>query len=398
MARGLLALVAAVILGATLLPVSGADPTPLSNCLICGGRGVADAILNVLLFFPLGVAITLLGVSWPYAALASFLFSSVIEVMQVLVPGRDPSWGDLLFNSLGGMLGALAVRALLRSFALPNRGRTGLWITALVALAGIFVASGYLAQPVFPVSTYYGQWATYLGSTPWYHFHVLDASIAGRPLPPRRIAQSEEVRAILAAGPRINVLAIALPSVPPARRLIGVYDRKFREIVRLASTQDDLVLTYRMRATTLRLDQPQLRFGGVLRGIGVGDSVRVAVSGEWQRPCVVVNQSGACAAGLTLGSGWRFLLDVAALPTWLRALVNGAWVAILALPIGLWAFTGWRVLISGVIVVSALVLLPAPLNLVPSPPMEIAGALLGAAVGFVFRKAVAGKIGKAVAS
>jgi hypothetical protein len=387
LARGLLAAAVVAILGVTLLPVSGADPAPFSDCLICGGRGVADATLNVILFMPLGAAFALLGYSWRHATLAALLLSLAIELTQVVVPGRDPSWGDLLFNTLGGTLGSIALGGLCRSFALPQAARAGLWFAAITGAVGVFALTGFLAQPALPSSTYYGQWAAYLGSEPWYHFHVVDASVADEPLPPRRLVRSDRVREILSSGPRIDVSAIALPRSSPSRRVVGIYDANLREIVRLASTGPDLVLSYRMRATTLRLDQPQLRLDGVLRGIRAGDAVRVVISGQWQRPCVLVNRLSACTAGLTLGSGWRFLLDVAGLPTWLRSLVDAAWVFALALPVGLWSGSRSRAALGGAIVVFALLVLPAPLNLVATRPLELVGGVLGVALGFLSRNA-----------
>ena len=386
LARGLLGTVVALILGVTLFPVSGADPERLTACLICGSRGAADAILNVMLFLPVGVALALLRRSWRYAAIAALLLSLGIELTQIVVPGRDPSWADLLFNTAGGALGHLATRFLPRSLALTQSTQTAFWVVALTATAGVFALTGYLARPDFPATPYYGQWATYLGAIPWYRFHILEASVAGQPVPPRRLPGSAEIREILGSRPQLDVLAVALPPVSPSRRVIGLYDGNLREIVRLASAGNDLVLSYRMGAAALRLDRPTFRFVDALRGIRTGESVRISVSGRWQRPCVVVNQLVTCARGLTLGSGWRYLLDVARLPIALLGVVNAAWLFALALPIGLWSTTDSRAALGAATVAAVLVLLPTPLSLEATPPLELTGGVLGVALGFAFRR------------
>src|SRR5690606_4383985 len=48
---------ASFIAALTLVPVGGGAPEQLSSCLICGARGTADAVLNVILFIPLGAAL-----------------------------------------------------------------------------------------------------------------------------------------------------------------------------------------------------------------------------------------------------------------------------------------------------------------------------------------------------
>ena len=377
-----------MILGATLYPVPGAERVPLTACLICGGRGVADAILNVFLFLPLGVALALVGLPWRYAAVVALVLSSGIELTQVAVPGRDPSWGDLVFNTVGGALGCLVTQGVSRWVALAAPAPTGLWLVSLTGAAGIFVLTGTLAQPAFPASTYYGQWAVYLGAVPWYRFHVVRASVADEPLPPRRLARSSQVRKSLTSGPQITVNAFALLAVSPSRRVIGIYDVRLREIVRLASSGNDLILSYRMGSAALRLDRPTFRFANVLQGIRPGDAVRITVSGQWQKPCVEVNRAGACAAGLTLGSGWKFLMDVASLSTWLQATANVIWIFCLALPIGLSSASARRAALGGAAIVIALLLLPSPVNLACTPVLELAAGVLGVASGFALRMVV----------
>jgi hypothetical protein len=69
--------------------------------------------LNVLLFVPFGFGLAAQARrkgwkgAWPLlgAAVASFAFSLLIEVLQSYIPDRDTSWQDLVGNTLGGVLG-----------------------------------------------------------------------------------------------------------------------------------------------------------------------------------------------------------------------------------------------------------------------------------------------------
>src|SRR2546423_11761821 len=84
----------ALIAFATLLPEEG-NPVP-SLCIICGTFGGVDAILNVLLFVPLGVGLALVGVRWRHAFLTVALLSMAIETAQlVAIPARTQTTGKI---------------------------------------------------------------------------------------------------------------------------------------------------------------------------------------------------------------------------------------------------------------------------------------------------------------
>lgn len=108
--RAVVAVVVLAILTLTLAPSGNRPPEPFSFCVACGPRGLADGILNLWLFFPLGLA---LGWSYPRPSavvLFGFVLSTGIELAQAIVPGRDPSASDILFNTLGTAFGALIAR------------------------------------------------------------------------------------------------------------------------------------------------------------------------------------------------------------------------------------------------------------------------------------------------
>jgi hypothetical protein len=71
-----------------------------------------ERLLNVLLFVPigfLGVPLRPKWALWRWAA-AGLVASVTIEVVQVLMPGRDGSAWDVVANTAGAFVGALIAR------------------------------------------------------------------------------------------------------------------------------------------------------------------------------------------------------------------------------------------------------------------------------------------------
>ena len=56
-----LAVTLGAILSGTLFPSGGEKPAPMLDCLVCGERGVAAIITNIILFLPLGALLELAG-------------------------------------------------------------------------------------------------------------------------------------------------------------------------------------------------------------------------------------------------------------------------------------------------------------------------------------------------
>ena len=65
-----------------------------------------EAAANILLFVPLGAALSLRGLSLGKSATYGFLLSVAVEGVQWLViPGRTTSLDDVVLNTLGAVLG-----------------------------------------------------------------------------------------------------------------------------------------------------------------------------------------------------------------------------------------------------------------------------------------------------
>jgi glycopeptide antibiotics resistance protein len=68
-----------------------------------------DFLQNIVLFLPVGFLLAdgrSGKAAWIRAACLSCLLSALIECAQIRVPGRFPSFWDIGFNTLGGVLGA----------------------------------------------------------------------------------------------------------------------------------------------------------------------------------------------------------------------------------------------------------------------------------------------------
>jgi hypothetical protein len=84
----------------------------------------AEGLANVLLFVPLGAAGALLlrrHAAWVVIALGAL--SLAIEVLQARLPGRTPSYRDVVANSVGALAGALVVLLLGALWSLLRRSR-----------------------------------------------------------------------------------------------------------------------------------------------------------------------------------------------------------------------------------------------------------------------------------
>jgi VanZ like family len=87
--------------------------------------GLRNAILNVLLFVPFGIALTgklrdrgkSRGFALVLALAAGALFSYGIEFLQIYIPERDSGWEDIFTNALGSVAG-FVVYEILGKFAL----------------------------------------------------------------------------------------------------------------------------------------------------------------------------------------------------------------------------------------------------------------------------------------
>lgn len=395
-AATLAALAAATLLIAlaTLTPQAPYPELGQSHwCLACGSLGGADVVLNVMLFVPFGATLALAGVRWRVVVLAVLAFTVGIELTQLLViPGRDATLSDVVSNTTGGVLGALAARSW-RRWLLPD-GHAALALASVVAGAwlGMLALTAWLLQPSVPAIQLYGQPAIDTPSFEPYTGRIGAIRVNGRTLENAPLP-ADSVEPFRAAHTRIDaeLTAPARETREKPAAIARVGDTNVEALV-LMQRGRHLVFRTRLRASDLRLRSPAIALedGLVAPDLRPGEQLRVSaglddhelfasrssVSGQhaWRLPL-------AATLGWAMLSPWGNVLRPGYL--WLSAL----WIAGWLVPIGYLGARARdrRVVAASVTATTALaglVVIPASFGLAPSSATEWAAAAIGVALGW----------------
>lgn len=266
----LLACALLVICWSTLRPHPSAHLLPTPSCCT-----LSDVVLNLLLFVPLGVALTLIGIRPTMALVVGASVSALIELAQYAwVAGRFASVGDVVANVAGCALGALLVARW--------NVRTRWWpvLAPLVAVSVVLAwfVGGHLAQPAIP------------GPAPWtvlrppaapgvvpFRGEIVDLRMQGLLLPEGRLADEPTLRALLAATDTTRLAATILTG-PPAERAVRVAEVVVGEgsVPFLVLIQDgrDLVAYQRLGLAWVGLEGPWLRLKNAWPP-GAGDTLQI---------------------------------------------------------------------------------------------------------------------------
>jgi glycopeptide antibiotics resistance protein len=380
--RAILGAATTAILIATLRPDFSREVQSWTNCILCGERGTADALVNLILFAPFGVGLRLARLPLRRAVLTGALLSGLVELAQTVIPGRDPSLGDVLFDTLGTAVGFVLAARAPQLARLPDVAAARLSLAFAVLLALVVVATGILLQPSFPQSLYYGQWTPNLGHLEWYRGKVLTASVGGIPVDSTRLDNSAAVREALLDSVAVAVQAVAGPVVPRLASLFSIADDRQRGILLIGPDRQDLVFRYRKRAADWRLDEPDIRLVGGMLGVSPGDTLAVM---QWTLAsggrCLSTPIRHECGLGFTVGSAWGLLYYVGHFPPWLRGLFGFLAVALPLVPVGFFLRLRWESGASAGLAAAALLWLPATVALLPTQPHEWSGALFGLLAG-----------------
>ena len=375
-----MALPTVVILLATLVP-TGAGGTPPMGCFACTDFALADAIANVILFAPFGAAAALLGWRWRRIVLAGAFFSVGIEFLQIFIPGRDANITDIVFNTTGALAGIALFYLAGWWTRVEPKPASRISLAVALAIAGTFALTAYLLQPSFPDSRYFGQWTARFGNLEWYRGRVIEATLAGLPLPSHELESSDSVRALLLERAELSVRVSAGPPVPSLAPIFSIADHRRRQIMILGADREDIVFGYRVRAAALRLNYPDLRVVGAVRSMTPGDLVTLKVRGDGAGYCVDVGGEATCGLGPTLGMGWTLLAYIGSLRPWLKTLLSATWLGLLTLPFGLWARRRWESALGLALITAGLAAIPVLAPLIPSGLAEYLGAAAGLVVG-----------------
>jgi VanZ like protein len=373
----------ACILGATLAPVGTEFQPDFVGCIICGRRGWADAIANLLLYAPLGAALFGNGRVGLRAVGMAFLLSACIELAQTFIPGRDPSLGDVTFNTLGAIAGQIAA-LLARRWLVPNDSWAASASLAAAALAtGMLALTGALLAPAFPSTALSAWFAPALPEMPWYHARIMAARLGGLAIHPGLLPP--QANQVLRSDEPLFVTALAGPRVPALAPLIVLEAHHVNQLYLVGFDRNDLVVRYHTRAATWGLDQPDIRLRDALAGSMVGDTLRIGVHRRGVEWCLSMNRLGRCGLGYTAGDAWAMVMYPRHWPPWSHTLLDALWIGALALPIGLWTRRRVESVVAVTLFSGALWLVPPFVALLATPPVEWCGAALGWGAGLALQ-------------
>lgn len=402
------------ILLLTLSPVSaGSGVTRSWTCLICGEFGTANLLRNILLFFPLGVGLGMVGrgrtppgrtaqgrAGGGWAArgrpplhplrlwLPAVALTVAIESVQAFLPGRNPLLVDVLANAAGAGLGLLLVGALRRGRPQTGRASPGPWpslaLVAWVVSAAILGGTAWAFQLDPPDPPHVLQVQAELGHLAVYQGRVTDVHLGEEGLEPGTYPDPEELEARLFGGSTLAVEFAAGPPPPGIAPLFSIHTRAQREVLLLGVEGSDLVVRLPYRAANLRLDRPDHRLRRGLVDVSPGDRMRLlhvfgplgeegsarvgtkgaGATGACLRLEALSGASGrdlvqeACGLRPTLGEGWQLLLYPRHLGPTLQLGITVLWLLGLGLLPGLFAGSWWAAAGMGAGLAAVGILLP----------------------------------------
>lgn len=369
------------------MPVGGDGSRHLSLCIGCGDFALADALVNIALFVPLGLAFAL-GRGPPGRALVWIVLTTVtVETLQyVVVRGRTASVSDVIANTIGGALGLAAPRVL--RWVLASATRAARATSAAAGAIALVVAAALALQTIHPPpSLHWTRHAPVLrrGFEPFTGLVSL-VQLGGKPF-----AEGES----RALEPHDFVkLGIALRSAQPPERLAEV--AQFWTAAKHGWLWIDQRGTNLRTHVTSRADDWRLRghatwASGSLPALA-GESVLVRIALQRFRYDIEVEHGGAIMKKIVTvspGDGWRLLVPFERQrqrERWSFTL-TALWVGALLFPLGLFAQRHSRKLLVGAGIGAAVYFTAVPL-LVGCTALSLVG-WVGGAGGYAIGAAAA---------
>jgi hypothetical protein len=379
---------AAITLTAGRAPRFGAPVIP-SLCLFCGDRGAADAVLNVVLFLPLGLVLgPRRGLG--FSLLAGFLVSGAIETAQLSLPGRNPALGDLVWNTTGAGIGAFVSMALHRWLAGPVPARARAVAVGLPVL--YLLLAGWMAVPRGTDARYFGQWTPNLGHMAQYRGALLSAEIDGEPVP-RGAYPADRVRPAIEDGVRLEVMVTKGPPTRSISPILSIYDEHQHEILLLGAQREDLVWRLRDRGNALTFDFREVRVPDALAAVSVGETMRLEAERREGSLCLSVDDGQRCGLGFAPSGTWRYLMNLEGASPAFRAALNVGWMVTLYFLVGLLGGALTSTLLMGAFSLGAAALVVAATPLVAGGWLGWTGLVLGIALGALMRPVMRALVG-----
>jgi hypothetical protein len=312
-----------------------------------------------------------------------------VETLQLWIPGRDTSLGDIFTNSFGGFIG-ICCADLWRTVILPERrtasrlawGWTLLWVLVLAV-------SAELTHISLPNTTAWGTWKPELLHHDYFPGTVLSATAGGLRTPYAISATSADVRRRLSSDSVVVEATIVGGFLTnPVSAIATVYDYNRSQIFMLGERKGNLIFSLRMRTADARVATPDIRLDSVFprHRPATPDTMVVAGGLIHHRLWISARKNGVTrerTQPIDAGLGWSYLLpfdyEYGPEARWLTVL----WVAALAAPAMYWATrAGRRAQIAvGAVLAASLLLVPFATRVHPTVWWEWLALALGAGIG-----------------
>ncbi len=343
----------ALIAAATLLPFGAipASQMPPRWCFDCGGMWLADAISNVLLFLPLGLALACRGRGIAVVACSGVLLSFAVEFCQSvgIPPSRSPAIADITANAFGAMLGWLLSRYW-RSVCCADARRSAMlavswWLiaVAILALTAAAAQTERVGEPkaVSLSSIEYAPGYGWYGGTP-ISAQVSSAQSAG----PWTILHAGTGPIVAHADHGSNEWQVILQSVgrdsANVRRAIfflHVAGDTTADVL-IAQHNHDVDLVVRRRASSWGLNFPVISVAGVFSGQSPTDTIRVHVNATNRLMHLEATRglrSERAQLALTPAIGWSMIQTLVGVQHPLVPVIQFLWLVTLFFPLAWWS-------------------------------------------------------------
>lgn len=279
-------------------------------CILCGDGGVADVILNLLLFAPLGVAACALRLPpWRALAVAVVLTASIETTQWFLLVGRDGSVGDVLANSAGAVLGWLAYVPLCR-LARPRRvfAQRGTSVVFAVTTL-VWFATGVGLRPALSTAA---PWVGQLQHT-WPGHDAFPGMINAAEINGVRVP-NDLLDVPTMRGDSVELQITLTRTMPlPTRRasLVRIVDARGRPQTSLTESGADLIAEVPLRASRWGFHTPEWIFRGAMT---IPSGKQWHVDTRWTRKRVTMISADSSGAHtitrshpLSIALGWVFI-------------------------------------------------------------------------------------------
>lgn len=357
------------ILLATLHKGGHSSSNTWSWVLTQGDAAFAELLQNLIFFIPFGISLALCGMPVLGAIALGALLSFSVEFAQQWIPGRDPSVGDVLCNTISTAIGVTLLRLAPRWLTVSPARSAWHGLGAAVLAILVWFGTAALLHPTFGPAPYkvvpkpdFNYWGLYQGD-------VLDTRMESGML----------------------YVKATFPVRPPGRPspLAAVLDAHEKLATVFSVSGRDLSMRNDMASVRLTLEQPDIRWENALAKVGPADTFMVTMGhDEHDQLCMAVIPEYRCDLGYTIGDGWRLIFNPDHWPGWVLGFINACWVAGWTVGVGFWAGRTskdrGRVAKAAVaIVLLGMILVPATTHLRGSSLAEWIGALLGIELGLV---------------